>query len=212
MAIPVIGWAIAASIGFILGKTFGGKRGPEPIWLRIRSCYEHTIFLKGEKGVGKDTILHILKDGTFVENPNATPKLHKKYFNACGRKLIVINTAGDELNDDENIKAREELDDDTKFIYVFNADDYFANEKVKKLVQSDMKVEKKQCNEKGYKLKIIGTHKDKCLENGISEAEIQKLIDELGENGRFECQILDLTRAKTQGEEVQKELCDFIIA
>ena len=177
-----------------------------------------------------------------MENPNATAKLHKEIFNACGRKLRVINTAGDELNDDENLEARKELDNDTKFIYVFNADDYFANEKVKKLVQSDMKVEKKLwkkevnkkisthtydyflengiseaeiqkfIDEKAYKLKIIGTHKDKCLENGISEAEIQKLIDELGENGRFECQILDLTGAKTQGEEVQKELCDFIIA
>lgn len=73
-----------------------------------------------------------------------------------------------------------------------------------------MKVEKKQWNEKGYKLKIIGTHKDKCLENGISETEIQKLIDELGKEGEFSCQIWDLTRAKTQGEEVQKELCNFI--
>lgn len=146
-----------------------------------------------------------------MENPNATAKLHKEIFNACGRKLRVINTAGDELNDDENLEARKELDNDTKFIYVFNADDYFANEKVKKLVQSDMKVEKKLWKKEVNKK--ISTHTyDYFLENGISEAEIQKLIDELGENGRFECQILDLTGAKTQGEEVQKELCDFIIA
>ena len=77
-------------------------------------------------------------------------------------------------------------------------------------MQNEIAADKEFCEKRNCKLKIIGTHKDKCLENGISEAEIQKLIDELGEEGEFWCQIWDLTRAKTQGEEVQKELCNFI--
>lgn len=171
---------------------------------------DDTIFLTGKTGVGKDTILHILKNGTFVENPNATAKLHKETFNACGKKLLVINSAGANDNDKETFEMRERLTWDTLYTYVFNAYDYFANAETKKQVQNEIAADKEFCEKRNCKLKIIGTHKDKCLENGISEAEIQKLIDELGEEDEFSCQIWDLTRAKTQGEEVQKELCNFI--
>lgn len=204
-------WKGLGQIGGIVTVFWAGKTIYD--WLtedENKNNPDDRIFLTGKTGVGKDTILHILKNGTFVENPNATPKIHKEIFNACGRKLLVINSAGANDNDKETFEMRKHLTSNTRYTYVFNAYDYFANAETKKQVQNEIAEDKDLCQKKFYTLKIIGTHKDKCLENGISEAEIQKLIDELGEEGEFWCQIWDLTRAKTQGEEVQKELCNFI--
>ena len=208
MPIPFIGWAVIAVAGLFVGKKIYDSVMEDSS--NSSNSPDDRIFLTGKTGVGKDTILHILKNGTFVENPNATAKLHTEIFNACGRKLLVINSAGANDNDKETFEMRKHLISNTRYTYVFNAYDYFANAETKKQVQNEIAEDKELCQKKFYTLKIIGTHKDKCLENGISEAEIQKLIDELGEEGEFWCQIWDLTRAKTQGEEVQKELCDFI--
>lgn len=180
-------------------------------FLRQRFLNTTNVFLTGETGVGKDTILTILKEGKFLKNPDSTSKLQEEIFDTYEKtlRLRVVNTSGARANDEENIEARKNLIIGTKYVYVFKADDYISDEKVKKQVQMDLENDKELCERDSYKLKIIGTHKDKALENGASEAEIQKIADELGEKGKFQCQILDL--AQFNGEEKQKELCDFIV-
>ena len=178
----------------------------EVAYLRKRFLNTTDVFLTGETGVGKDTIFHILKEGKFSSIYNATSKIGRESFDACQKTLRVINTAGARANDDENIEARRGLESNTKYVYVFRADDYLTNEKVKEQVQMDLQNHKELCDKKNYTLKIIGTHKDKCFEQGISQAQIQNLSSEISKNG--ECQILDLTQFN--GKEKQQELCDFI--
>ena len=175
-------------------------------FLRLRYDNTYNVFLTGETGVGKDTIFHILKDGKFINTHNATGKIYKTYFDSCEKTLHVINTAGARDNDNENIEARRNLKTDTQYVYVFRADDYLTNPKVKKQVDLDLENHKDICEKNSYIFKIIGTHKDECLKRGISEVEIQKLVVWLGEKGK--CQILDLTQFND--EKKQQELCDFI--
>ena len=178
----------------------------EVAFLRKKLNNAVDIFLTGETGVGKDTIYHILKDGKFGVW-DSTSRLDRKKFDAFGRMLRIINTAGAKENDKENIEARKELPSDTRYVYVFNAYDYFINAKIKKQVNLDIEIHKDLCDEDEHQwhLKIIGTHKDICLKNGISEAEIQTLASEIGR----ECQILDLTTYN--GKEAQENLYDFIV-
>lgn len=178
----------------------------EVAYLRLRHSNTHNVFLTGETGVGKDTIFHILKEGKFMKDWHTTTNLEYETFDACRKTLKVINTGGQRENDDENIDARRGLESNTKYVYVFRADDYLTNEKVKEQVQMDLQNHKELCDRKGYTLKIIGTHKDKCLERGISQTQIQNLSSEISKNG--ECQILDLTQFSD--EQRQQELCDFI--
>lgn len=205
-----IGWAIT---GLWTGVDLAGPAYRitipaviEVAYLRLRRSNTYNVFLTGETGVGKDTIFHILKEGKFSSSYNATSKIGRESFDTCQKTLRVINTAGARANDDENIEARRGLESNTKYVYVFRADDYLTNEKVKEQVQMDLQNHKELCERKGYTLKIIGTHKDKCLEQGISQTQIQNLSSELSKNG--ECQILDLTQFS--GEQKQQELCDFI--
>lgn len=205
-----IGWAIT---GLWTGVDLAGPAYRitipaviEVAFLRLRHSNTYNVFLTGETGVGKDTIFHILKEGKFSSTYNATSKIDRKSFDTCQKTLRVINTAGARANDDENIEARRGLESNTKYVYVFRADDYLTNEKVKEQVQMDLQNHKELCDRKGYTLKIIGTHKDKCLERGIAQAQIQNLSNEVGKNGK--CQIFDLTQFS--GEQKQQELCDFI--
>ena len=193
------GVAIAGFIGKIIyDKVKGGDSNSsnnEP---------NYNIFLTGELGVGKDTIYHILKDGKFA-TWDSTPKIEKYSFDIFDSKLCVINTAGARHNDEENIEARRNLLSGTRYIYVFNAYDYFTNAEIKKQVNLDIETHKELCNKNHWNLKTIGTHKDICLKNGISEAEIQALASEIG----GETQILDLTNYNdSQGQE---NLYNFII-
>ena len=176
-------------------------------FLRLRYNNTYNVFLTGETGVGKDTIFHILRDGKFINTHNATSKIYKTYFDSCEKTLRVINTAGARDNDEENIDARRELKTNTQYVYVFRADDYLTNEDVKEQVDLDLTSDKKMCEENSYTLKVIGTHKDKCLGSGKSEEEIKTLANELGKK-YGKCKILDLT--KFNGENKQQELCDFI--
>ncbi len=179
-------------------------------YLRLRYKNTFNVFLTGEPTVGKDTIFHILKDGKFVKTSDSTSKIHKETLDTCEKVLRMVNTGGARKNDEENIEARNELESGTQYIYVFRADYYLTNADFKEQVELDLENDKVFCKEKDCTLKIIGTHKDKCLESGIiSEDDIQKLVDWLGENGKFKCQILDLTQFN--GKEKQQELCDFII-
>lgn len=205
-----IGWAIT---GLWTGVDLAGPAYRitipaviEVAFLRLRQGNTYNVFLTGETGVGKDTIFHILKEGKFSSSYNATSKIGRESFDACQKTLRVINTAGARANDNENIEARRGLESNTKYVYVFKADDYLTNEKIKEQVQMDLQNHKELCEKKGYTLKIIGTHKDKCLECGISQTQIQNLSSEISKNG--ECQILDLTQFS--GEQRQQELCDFI--
>lgn len=205
-----IGWAIT---GLWTGIDLAGPAYRitipaviEVAYLRLRHSNTHNVFLTGETGVGKDTIFHILKEGKFIKDWHTTTNLEYETFDACRKTLKVINTGGQRENDDENIEARRGLESNTKYVYVFRADDYLRDEKVKEQVQMDLQNHKELCERKGYTLKIIGTHKDKCLEQGISQAQIQNLSSEISKNG--ECQILDLTQFS--GEQRQQELCDFI--
>ncbi len=175
-------------------------------FLRQKHSNTYNVFLTGESGVGKDTIFNILKEGKFVKDWQNTTNLEYESFDTCGKILKVINTGGQRDYDDENIEARSKLKSGTKYIYVFRADDYLTNADIKEQVELDLKNDKKFCEENKCTLKIIGTHKDKCLEK--DKAKIQKLPDELGEKGKFQCQILDLTQFN--GKEKQQELCDFI--
>lgn len=210
--------AFAGPIGWVITGLWTGVdlAGPayritipaviEVAYLRLRHSNTYNVFLTGETGVGKDTIFHILKEGKFIKDWHTTTNLEYETFDACGKTLKVVNTSGQRENDDENIKARRGLESNTKYVYVFRADDYLTNEKIKEQVQMDLQNHKELCEKKGYTLKIIGTHKDKCLECGISQTQIQNLSSEISKNGK--CQILDLTQFS--GEQRQQELCDFI--
>ena len=205
MALPLAAWvAIAggAAVVTYIGKKIYDKAtedssSPIPIV---------TIFLTGESGVGKDTILHILKDGKFKKSHKPTPNLENESFVTCEKRLCVINTGGAEDNNDENTEAGKYLPDNTQYVYVFKADDYFADKKVEKQVDLVLEIYKELCERDKYTLKIIGTHKDKCLENGISEDKIKTLVDNLSKKGK--CKIYDLT--KFNNKLMQQTLCEFI--
>lgn len=205
-----IGWAIT---GLWTGVDLAGPAFRitipaviEVAYLRLRRSNTYNVFLTGETGVGKDTIFYILKEGKFTNTHKATGKIHKYYFDSGIKTLRVINTAGAKDNDEENIEARRDLKSGTRYVYVFRADDYLTNPKVKKQVDFDLDAHKNISEKKKCTFKIIGTHKDECLKRGISEDEIQKLEAWLGEKGK--CQIFNLTQFN--GEEKQQELCDFI--
>lgn len=205
MAIPLAAWAAIA--GGVAVATYIGKKiydkatedssSPIPIV---------TIFLRGESGVGKDTILHILKDGKFKKSHKPTPNLEYESFEIFDKRLCVINTSGAKDNNGENIEAGRHLPCNTQYVYVFKADDYFADEKVEKQVNLKLDTYKKLCEREHHTLKIIGTHKDKCLENGVSEDKIKMLVDELSKKGK--CKIYDLTKFNTKL--MQQTLCKFI--
>lgn len=165
-------------------------------FLRLRHSNTYNVFLTGATGVGKDTIFHILKDGEFAKDLDT--KIYKETLDVCGKVLRI--TGGARKNDEQNIEAQ------SRFVYVFKADDYLTNADIKKQVDLDLESHKELCEKKDCTFKIIGTHKDECLKRGISEDDIQKLESWLGEKGK--CQILDLTQFN--GEEKQQELCDFI--
>ena len=203
--IPPLVWAGAAGVavaGFVGKKVYDyckKKDSESPTPAKI-------IFLTGELGVGKDTIYHILKDGNFGTWDSST-KIEKYIFDIFDSKLCVINTAGARHNDDENIEARKDLPCGTNYIYVFNASDYFTKAEIKEQVQMDLEAHKDMCSKNHWNLKIIGTHLDKCY--NIERAEIDKLINEIGEKGKFKCQILDLTQFTNN--EKQRNLYDLIV-
>lgn len=163
-------------------------------FLRLRYNNTYNIFLTGEVGTG--TIFHILKEGKFVENLD--DEIHKETLDVCGK---VLRIRGDARKSD---KQESELK--SQYVYVFRADEYLTNAEIKKQVDLDLESHKELCEKNDYALKIIGTHKDKCLAQGISKDEIEKLVAWLGEKGK--CKILDLTQFNN--EEKQQELCDFI--
>ena len=165
-----IGW-----IGWIAGPAYRVTilAVVEVIVLRQRLNSAVDIFLTGESGVGKDTIYHILKDGKFGKWDN-TNKLFKDKFDSLGRMLRVINTAGHHDNDNENIEARRDLPCGTRYVYVFNAYDYFTNAEIKKQVNLDIGNHKDLCEKNQWNLKIIGTHKDICLKQCINKSNIPK--------------------------------------
>lgn len=169
-----IGWAVTA-LWTIAGPAY---RVTMPtvivvIVLRQRLNSAVDIFLTGESGVGKDTIYHILKDGKFGKWNNTT-KLFKDEFDSLGRMLRIVNTAGQRENDSENIEARRNLPSGTRYVYVFNAYDYFTNAEIKKQVNLDIGNHKDLCKKNEWNLKIIGTHKDICLKQCINKSNIPK--------------------------------------
>ena len=183
MAIPLI-WVAGAAAVAVAG--YVGKKIYDVATVVSRassSIPEVTIFLTGESGVGKDTIVNILKNGKFKKNHIPTSTLEKEEpFYAYGKRLHVINTAGHSGSDDENIEARRELEYDTRYVYVFRADDYLTNPEVKKQVDLDLENHKDICEKNSYIFKIIGTHKDKCLESGKSEEKSKHLPMNLAKN------------------------------
>lgn len=205
MALPLAAWV--AIVGGAAVVTYIGKKiydkatedssSPIPIV---------TIFLRGDRGVGKDTILHILKEGKFLKDSYSTTNLEYESFDTCGKTLCVINTGGAEDNNDENTEAGRHLPYNTQYVYVFKADDYFADKKVEKQVNLKLDIYKELCERENHTLKIIGTHKDKCLENGVSEDKIKTRVDELSKKGK--CKIYDLT--KFNNKLMQQTLCEFI--
>lgn len=177
-----------------------------------------SVFLIGENGVGKDTILHILKDAKFKSHTEPTKRLAKKNVILLPNYITIINTSGSSKNDDENIKARKELPSgkDTKYVYVFRVDKFFSDESYQKRVKWDINNSKEQCaryekDKNGYKngwdLAIIGTHRDKC---NAGDEQIEYLVEELSEYGKFKCKILDLTKAKDNGKEMQKVILELL--
>lgn len=170
-----IGWAItgAWTAVNIAGPAFRITMPAviEVAFLRKKFNNAVDIFLTGESGVGKDTIYHILKDGKFGKWDNTT-KLFKDKFDSLGRMLRIVNTAGHRENDSENIEARRNLPSGTRYVYVFNAYDYFTNAEIKKQVNLDIETHKDLCEKNEWNLKIIGTHKDICLKRSINKSNI----------------------------------------
>lgn len=172
-------------------------------------------FLKGEPEAGKDTILHILMEAKFVSNettpklekldgePLNTPKGYIRFFNTSG-SLNESNAKGGTI---EAIETMNELMDKRKvqgfFLYVFDANVYFNNEKIKKIIELEINM-LKEYKEK-YTLKFIGTHKDEC---SVDDSQIQNLEAKFG--GADKCKIWNLKEAETNGKKIQKELFEFI--
>lgn len=154
----------------------------------------------GQVGAGKTTICQILSQRTFIEEYNATPMINKYSPISIGGQLIQFwDTAGS--YDEQNRNVKRELATDDTLVYVLNMKDYMGDKKEELTREIRSYV-------KGGGNKIIGTHKDKMSWHQKYGA---KIANEIRQTFHIECEIWDLTRAKTKAEEVQSELLDFIL-
>lgn len=197
---------VAWSGGWISGIAYEALKDNKP---NNPTLLTFNIFLIGESGVGKDTILHILKDAKFESRIEPTKQLTIRKivlpkFMLPNQYITIINTSGSSKNDDENIQARKELPsgNNTKYVYVFRVDKFFSDDNYQKRVKWDIINAKEQCNrdKNGWDLVIIGTHKDKC---SVSDEQMQSLSVELSEKDRFRCGIIDLKLAENNCEKIQ---------
>lgn len=212
MALP---WIIGGGIVVILGKviydavTSGGSNStiPKP----------DIIFLTGETGVGKDTIMGILDEAKFIEEHTATAKMYKSKpldLSWLGCKVCIYNTGGADEQADINSQEKEKLQDELKkygvkvfYTYVFDANVYFSDSNKRELIKVRLESSKKLAQQFGFELRIIGTHRDIARKY---ESKMNELVNEL--RGKYgECQIYDLTQAKTNGTQMQQKLFEFII-
>lgn len=171
------------------------------------------IFLDGETGVGKDTILEILVNAKFKEEYIATSKPKTTHFDYNSNSIDIWNISGGEgksnliLNNKERTKLaeRKQQGASVHYVYVFNADEYF--DKKQELIKRRINTAMEFASSENFDFKIIGTHRDKAQKH---EAEMDSLMNEFRQNYGSECEIWDLTRAKENGEQVKNELIDFI--
>ena len=218
MALPLIPlgvWiagGVVAGIGAIAGLAYAfsdddkDKKPKKP---------KKIIFLTGEVGVGKDTVRGILQSGEFIEYHKATAKPHKsELINLCGYdNVLIYNTGGADGQSSINKDKRRELIDSKEsgievyYVYVFDANEYFSDSETKETIDRRLKTAKKFVQSEDFEFKIIGTHRDTAQKY---EAKMSELMNEFRQN-YGECEIYDLTKAKTQGKQVQQQLVDFII-
>lgn len=213
MALPIIaGVGGIAALGGFLYYLLSDDDNSTP---KPPSPKPDIIFLAGETGVGKDTISGILKDAKFIEEHIATAKVHKgEPIDLCGYKVCIYNTGGaDEQAWINNEVKRELLEKLTHanfkvlYTYVFDANVYFNNSKKRELINLRLNSAKKFTQQFGFELRIIGTHRDMAQKY---ENKMNELKNEL--RGKYGvCEIYDLTQAKMQGKQMQRQLFDFII-
>ena len=170
---------------------------------------DDVVFLTGETGVGKDTILEILENARFKEETISTTMPRKTYIYSRGSRVEIWNTGGSEAQVGINANTKEKLAEQIQqygniyYVYVFDASKYFDH---RDLIKNRLNSAKKFAQMANFKLKIIGTHRDKAQKH---ETKMNDLMNEFRQN-YGECEIWDLTRARVNGEQVKNELVDFI--
>lgn len=215
MPIPLLVWVAGAAgvavAGFVGKKVYdwATKDSESPTPAKI-------IFLTGESGVGKDTIRGILQSAKFIKSHIATAKPHLgEAINRCGYDNVKIyNTGGADGQVVSNNQARRELLEELKksgaevyYVYVFDANQYFSKSKTKETIRHRLQTAKEFAQPQNFEFRIIGTHRDEAQKY---ESKMNDLSNELrGDYG--ECEIYDLTQAKTQGKQMQEQLLNFIL-
>lgn len=93
------------------------------------------------------------------------------------------------------------------YVYVFDANKYFSNSKTKETIRHRLQTAKEFAQPQNFEFRIIGTHRDEAQKY---ESKMNDLSNEL--RGKYgECEIYDLTQAKTDGKQIQQKLFDFIL-
>lgn len=211
--IPPLVWADVAIAGAIIILT--NKINNPPPKPPTAPTPAKIIFLMGEGGVGKNTIREILKNAQFIKDYYATPEPHlSELINQCGYNNVQIyNTGGADGQVEMNNKARRNLLDLKKYghkiyyVYVFDANKYFSKSKTKETIRHRLQTAKEFAQPQNFEFRIIGTHRDEAQKY---ESKMNDLSNELrGDYG--ECEIYDLTQAKTQGKQMQEQLLNFIL-
>lgn len=198
MPLPLFfAWAIYILLG-LTGGVLAGKAA-----YRIITRKDKIVFLSGEKGVGKTTLLEVLrlKDNEMLKESESkgTPsnKENALEVKIANLKYGFTDTEGAAYNkkkiEDLKNKLAKKYKNKVLEIYVFDASDY--SEKYKAIIEA-FKIE---ADKRGFKCVALGTHKDK-----IDEQKEQSIKQELKDI--MYCQIFQLTNNSQAKSEVE----DFI--
>ncbi len=211
---------LAAAVPWVLGAI--GIAAVIGVIGAMFSDDDPNILLVGDAQTGKDTILGVLKEGTFRGDYDQTVQTKPQAYNVrlYGNDVVIINTAGAHEADKSNREMRRDLEKKAgegakiTFVYVFRVDWYFglsgARANTRADITADIAAEREYCAKHGINFKVVGTHRDICVAGGVSEADIRALEASLTNSGAA-CKIFDLTRARTAGEQVKSELAGLLI-
>lgn len=139
-----------------------------------------TIFLTGEPGAGKTTLMNIMMKKGFTKDTRATPNAYEKRTYIYGIKRIsVIDTSGS-LN--ENTEEWRDEKKYKKICYVFDATKYYTNKRIEWAIEVLIRTKKKNTE-----YIAIGTRGDKIkdklkIENEVSSKGMKCKIFELSTN------------------------------
>lgn len=198
MPLPLFfAWAIYILLG-LTGGVLAGKAA-----YRIITRKDKIVFLSGERGVGKTTLLEVLrlKDNEMLKESESkgTPsnKENALEVKIANLKYGFTDIEGAAYNkkkiEDLKNKLAKKYKNKVLEIYVFDASDY--SKKHKAIIEA-IKIE---ADKRGFQCVALGTHKDK-----IDEQKEQSIKQELKDI--MYCQIFQLINNSQAKSEVE----DFI--